>query len=49
VLERESYNAPDLGLYHAQLSRILEGIHGKFVSAAPEISAEIADTPVLKL
>jgi len=49
ALEKESYDVPELGLFHVRLSRILEEVYRRFVVARPSARVETADLPVLKL
>lgn len=44
TLEKESYNVPTLGLYQVQLSRVLEEIYKRFVTAIHGSSVEAVDT-----
>jgi hypothetical protein len=46
--EKENYDVPELGLYHVQLSRILEEIYLKFVSPKRDLRVEVVETSVLK-
>jgi hypothetical protein len=49
ALEKESYDVPDLGLFHVPLSRILEEVYRRFVAVRPSPRIESADLAVFKL
>jgi hypothetical protein len=47
--EKESYDVPDLGLYHVPLSRIIEEIYYKFVSPKRDTWVETANPSTIEL